>query len=272
MKLLSGVFAGLAKLAVVLFVAAPLAFGQSESAGSPYQLRLKSDLTVMAVAGGVALIPLLLDDHVEKSCPCRPSEINALDRGTAGSRSDSIDQVSDFAVAAALALPATMMFVDSKSGGGTLQDSVVMAEAVLVNMALNQLIKVAVQRPRPLIYELKEGDPELEKKDNYLSFYSQHTSVVFAAGMSYARTFALRHPESPRRWLVYATVIAGGATVGTMRVLAGRHFPTDVVTGAVTGGAIGMLVPWLHPKRDSVSISFSPLPSGAMLSLRLPIG
>jgi membrane-associated phospholipid phosphatase len=272
MKLLNDVFAGSVRLAVVLLVAAPLAFGQTESAGSPYQLRLKSDLTVMAVAGGAALIPLLLDDHVEKSCPCRASEVNGLDRGTAGSRSDSIDQVSDFAVAAALALPATMMFVDSKSGGGVLQDSVVMAEAVLVNLALNQMIKVAVQRPRPLIYELEEDEPELNKNDNYLSFYSQHTSVAFAAGMSFARTFALRHPESPRRWLVYATVIASGATVGTMRVLAGRHFPTDVITGAVAGGAIGMFVPWFHQKRDSVSISFSPLPSGAKLSLRLPIG
>ncbi|MEM9023429.1 MAG: phosphatase PAP2 family protein, partial [Bacteroidota bacterium] len=39
------------------------------------------------------------------------------------------------------------------------------------------------------------------------------------------------------------------ATTGLMRVLAGKHFPTDVITGYAVGGAIGFLVPHLHRKR-----------------------
>lgn len=271
MKFSGVVIASCARFLAVFLVAAPLALGQTESAGSPYQLQLKSDLAVLAMAGGVALIPGFLDDHVDRSCPCSPSEVNALDRGTAGRRSISLNHASNIAVSLAVALPAALILVDSRTGGGALADGLVTGEAVLVNLALNQLMKVAVQRPRPLVYGLEAGDSEIKKSGNYLSFYSQHTSMTFAAGLSYARTFALRHPQSPRRWLVYTAAVASGVTVGTLRVLSGKHFPTDVVTGAVAGGAIGMLVPWLHPKRNSTLITFSPVRSGAMLSLRLPI-
>src|SRR2546423_585667 len=34
--------------------------------------------------------------------------------------------------------------------------------------------------------------------------------------------------------------------VGLLRVLAGRHFPTDVLAGAAAGAAIGLTVPRLH--------------------------
>jgi membrane-associated phospholipid phosphatase len=41
------------------------------------------------------------------------------------------------------------------------------------------------------------------------------------------------------------------ATVGTLRVLSGKHFPTDVLTGAVVGSALGWLIPELHRNKGS---------------------
>jgi membrane-associated phospholipid phosphatase len=51
---------------------------------------------------------------------------------------------------------------------------------------------------------------------------------------------------SHRAW--NAVVLYGAATgVGALRVAAGKHFPTDIIVGAVLGSAIGWLVPTLHP-------------------------
>ena len=150
-------------------------------------------------------------------------------------------------------------------------DGLVVGEAILVNTAVNQLTKIAVRRPRPLLYD-SPTKAELDNADNYRSFYSQHTSLTFAAGLSYARTFALRHPQSRYRWLGYTAAVGAGMAAGTLRVLSGKHFPTDVLTGAAAGTAAGLAVPWLHPKRNATRVTVLPTRSGMTMSLRVPIG
>lgn len=146
-----------------------------------------------------------------------------------------------------------------------------MLEALALNSGINQLVKAATRRPRPLLYGLAPGDPELAKKDNYRSFYSGHTSSVFAVGMAYARTYALRHPGSDARWAVYGGVVAVGTTVGVLRVVSGRHFPTDVLVGAAAGTAIGLLVPALHRPRELEDGSISSAPSGLAFRITIPL-
>jgi membrane-associated phospholipid phosphatase len=259
-------------LILVSFFADRPAFCQ-ESASTPYELRLKVDLPVFVAAGAGALTPVFLTDRVNKTCPCAVSGVNGFDRGAAGRRSDSLDKVSTGAVVASVVWPAASILFDSETSRDALIDGLITGQAVLVNVAVNQVVKVSAQRPRPLVYGLAAGDPLIQKSDNYLSFYSQHTSVVFAAGISYARTFALRHPQSRYRWLIYSAAAGGGTAVAAMRVLSGRHFPTDVLMGAASGTGTGLLIPWLHRRRSTTSTLFIvPTRSGAMLSLRVPFG
>ena len=231
----------------------------------------RRDAVFVAVTGAAALLPMLAD--VEDTCTCSLSGLNGIDRGTALRTAASLNAASYVVAASAIALPVTLSALRSKSWS----DPVVIGEALLANTAMNQIVKYSVQRPRPLLYGLPSTDSRIGKPDNHLSFYSQHTSAVFATGMSYARTFALRHPQSRYRWAVYSAVGATGATVGWMRVRARKHFPTDVVTGAVAGGAIGLAVPWLHPKQGQLGtglspyLRISPTRSGAMVSLLVPL-
>ena len=244
-------------------------FQQVLLAQATYTLDRK-DAVVIGVAGAGALLPLLSD--VSKTCTCSISGLNRLDRDTAIRRTESLNAASYVVAAAAVGLPLTLSRLQSKSW----KDPVVIGEALLVNTAVNQIVKYNVQRPRPLLYGLSPTDPKIAETDNHLSFYSQHTSVVFAAGMSYARTFALRHPDSKYRWAIYSAAGVTGATVGWMRVQSRRHFPTDVITGAAAGSAIGFAVPWLHPKQKQFETALSTLhvsatPSGALISFQLPI-
>ena len=119
-------------------------------------------------------------------------------------------------------------------------------EAYLISGLLTEGFKIGIQRPRPLTYDKPAGDPRLDVTDNYLSFYSAHTSGVFSAGMAYASTYARHHPDSNLRYAAYGAVVLTGTYIGTLRVLAGKHFPTDVAAGAVFGSAVGLAWPALH--------------------------
>jgi membrane-associated phospholipid phosphatase len=251
---------------VLLLMTGTAGLAQSPPLPSPYEPEVKSELLVIGLAGGAALAPLLLDDNVDRSCPCDASSLNRLDRATAGRRSNAFDRASYVPVILAGVAPAIpIIFGDSKSHA--FADALITGEAVLVNVAINQWVKVAVERPRPFLYGLPPSDPALEEAENYMSFYSQHTSVTFAAAISFARTFALRRPQSKYKWVVYSTAIGTGVAAGTMRVLAGKHFPTDVLTGAAAGAAIGLTVPWLRSKPRGAQISVVPMRSGATFSV-----
>src|SRR5215510_6590609 len=190
------------------------AFAQEQSQ-TPYEFNVKTDLPAMGVAGGLAAVPLFL--HVDHRCvvtsvstsPCPASNVNGFDRGIAGRRNDTIDAVSYGAAAAAVGWPFAAMFLDASASKDALIDGLVTGQAVLMNVAVNQWVKYGVHRTRPFVYNLPEGDKLRGKDGSYYSFYSAHTSIAFAAGISYARTYALRHPKSRRRWLVYTAAIAG---------------------------------------------------------------
>jgi membrane-associated phospholipid phosphatase len=240
--------------------------------GSAYDVRWPLDLTIIAVATATWAGPLpFMHDLVSPSCPCQRVDIPAIDRFALDRRSEAARVASDVAVTTVVALPVVLDAVDVRRQGGTwtgvAKDGLVMAEAVLVSGALNQIVKLAAHRPRPLLYSVPPGSAELSEPDNYLSFYSGHSSTAFAAGMAYATTFALHHPDSPYRYAVYgaAGTVAGG--VGLLRVLAGKHFPTDVLTGALVGSVVGVGVPMLH-RRQRAALSIHPTGEGIMLTGR----
>jgi membrane-associated phospholipid phosphatase len=124
-----------------------------------------------------------------------------------------------------------------------LQDATVYAQSLAVSGAVVAIAKAAVRRPRPLAYA---GDPlAIRDPDSYRSFFSGHATLTFAALTTAAWNIRLRHGEQVWPWVLTSVV---GASVGVERVLAGRHFPSDVLAGALTGAAIGTAVPLLHER------------------------
>jgi membrane-associated phospholipid phosphatase len=245
-------------VALATLALAPPAAAQSDAGASVYRLSWAGDLTTMGVAGAAWLVPeLFLSSLVTPKCPCNRDDVPWFDRGALGRSSPTARNTSQVAVTAMLVVPPLLDGLDVRRAGGSWahvgEDVVVMAETLLVNGALNELVKVAVQRPRPFVYS-GEG---LAERDSYLSFYSSHASNAFAMGAAYATTFTLRHPDSGYRYLVYGAVFAGGATTGLLRVLGGKHFPSDVTVGAVVGSAVGVTVPLLHRRREA-QVAISP--------------
>jgi membrane-associated phospholipid phosphatase len=94
----------------------------------------------------------------------------------------------------------------------------------------------------------------------------QGAQINFIDRLSYtAVTLGARHHQTAWPWVV--TGLAGGA-VATAMVLAGSHFPTDVMMGALAGTAVGVSIPVLHLRSSRrLRLSLARQPGGASLLL-----
>ncbi|RMG19530.1 MAG: phosphatase PAP2 family protein [Deltaproteobacteria bacterium] len=136
------------------------------------------------------------------------------------------------------------------------------AEALAVNGALTELAKYAVRRPRPYTYRERLG-----VVDDDLSFFSGHTSNVAAATFFAARSIDVSGEVSaPLRVALYGGAGLLTLAVAALRVAAGKHWPSDVLTGAVVGGSVGFLVPELH-RHAPVRALLLPTPHGGSVAV-----
>jgi membrane-associated phospholipid phosphatase len=226
--------------AVALAVATPTAASDREV----YTIRPAVDAAVIAVSAATSLTLTLLEDRIiDPRCPCDRGEVPRFERFAIDYDSDAAARVSDVTLLLALAVPPVAGLARLGPSGAFLQDATVFAESLAVTGALTAIVKNAAQRPIPRAYA---GDPAaIGDANSYRSFFSGHTSLTFAALTTTAWTIRLRHGEQIWPWVVAGVV---GASVGLERVLAGRHFPTDVLAGAFTGIAVGTAVPLLHER------------------------
>jgi membrane-associated phospholipid phosphatase len=157
-------------------------------------------------------------------------------------------------------------------------DGVMYAESLSLTLMLTDITKIAVRRPRPIDYINCQttgtatavvsgacGGTDLE-----LSFFSGHASTLGAVTGTATYLAFLRSPHSPRPWITLGVGTALTAFVSFERVRSGQHFPTDVVTGALAGAAIGVLVPHLHRHLEEappVWIGVEPVPGGGAVGL-----
>lgn len=82
------------------------------------------------------------------------------------------------------------------------------------------------------------------------SFPAGHPALVATSTFFVAKVFSDYHPEFKHKWALYT--VAGGASLATglLRIKAGQHFKTDVITGLAFGTASGILIPHLHKIRN----------------------
>jgi membrane-associated phospholipid phosphatase len=233
--------------AIILF-AAPAARAEEEA--SPFALHTEVELTVLLSSSAVWALPVLFEDVLAPgSCqPCNPGEVNAFDRTAIGFHDEAADAASDIGAVGLPLLAAMGSFIEVEPFGwsAALEDAVLVAEAVSISGAVNQAVKNVALRPRPYMYVAGTAEDEGRARDNYRSFYSSHTSTAFAASVAFAYIFSVRRPDSPWRYAVWGIAIAAASAVGVCRVLAGEHFWTDAIAGAIAGSAFGLLTPALH--------------------------
>jgi membrane-associated phospholipid phosphatase len=237
-------------LAVVALVSSVGHADEPESAPSGPAYRLEAVYDLPAYGIGIAYTSGRLVRTQKPQCsqagePCDKSDLNALDRLTAGWWHPTWATVSDVAVYTMMGLSAGYLFID-ENPTYALNDLVVVAESALLSTATATVMTTAVARPRPYVYGSDAPLDTRNSVDATMSFISSHTAIAFGLSTSVWMTYRRLHPKSSAHWALLLIGDAAAAFVGYARVAAGRHFPTDVVTGALVGSSVGALVPAMH--------------------------
>ena len=195
---------------------------------------------------------------------CDPAEINGFDRTTAGYWNPSWANVSDIG-ALTLGIGAVTLLVTDEGVLPALNDVVVIAQAAMIATAAPSMLTIAAGRPRPFLYGEKAPDDVRNSPDASMSFISSHTSISFAIATATYMTMKRRHPNGPGAWVVLGGGLALASTVGAARVMAGRHFMTDAILGAIVGSAMGVMIPALHESPVKVVPQIDKEKRGAMI-------
>lgn len=176
-----------------------------------------------------------------------PTGLNFLDRPATRRWSPAADHASDYLVYAQLAAPVFQMVIGpGRDEGGRL--ALLYGETLLLGGATTFALKSLVGRTRPFVYNDDPRIPaELKRSTTACrSWPSGHTTSAFASMVFFAATFEKLQPGSAARGWVWGGCLAAATTTGVLRYAAGRHYPTDILVGAVIGAAAGWLVPRWH--------------------------
>jgi undecaprenyl-diphosphatase len=155
-------------------------------------------------------------------------------------------------------------------------DGFMYAESGALAVALTDVTKIAVRRPRPIDYincgtTAQQQTPNCASTDLGLSFFSGHAATVAALGATATYLAFVRSPNTPRPWITLAVAAALTGFVSYERVRAGDHFPTDVIAGSMAGTAIGIMVPHLHRHHEeppTVWVGAAPAPGGGTVAMQ----
>jgi len=180
------------------------------------------------------------------------NSINSFDRGSAKNWSPSISTTSDAVLLTVTILP--VLFLSENHTGRDIRTLLIMyAEVFTFNYGLTELAKSTVNRSRPYVYNPEAPMGTRTGSTSRKSFFSGHTSQTAAASFFFAKVITDYHPTLKRGLKIglWAFAVTVPALNGTFRVLAGKHFPTDVMTGYIAGAATGWLIPQLHRTRAS---------------------
>jgi membrane-associated phospholipid phosphatase len=243
-----------------------------------YQLYFEVDgpmLTIAAVFGigrsirgglAPAYCAPVQGSSMVQSTECDPATLNWLDRQVAGRYRPSWSRWSDIGVYSLEALAAAGILIDDGARAG-LNDLVVVAEATLMASASSGISTASTGRPRPYMYGTEAPLAVRQSGDGGLSFFSGHTATAFALTTATFVTLHRLHPDDRWPWLVLAGGTLASGFVGATRVLAGAHFPTDVLAGAAVGTAFGLLVPALHKAPNRLQVAPLAMTAGGGLSI-----
>jgi membrane-associated phospholipid phosphatase len=118
-----------------------------------------------------------------------------------------------------------------------------------LNSLLVMTAKLAARRPRPYT---QSADPRVRDfarnvgPDSTMSFFSGHASASFSAATTGSILYAARSELEWARYTYFGFGYTLAGVTAQLRVCAGRHYRSDIWTGALVGLGMGVLVPWLN--------------------------
>jgi membrane-associated phospholipid phosphatase len=238
---------------------------------SPYKLDLAKESIFFGASLGMGVLTFPLNDDIE---PLMIDEINNLNRndvnkfdsGALYNYSETEGNISNILLYTSILSPALLAFSDDTRNDFS-PVITMYVETLLLSAAIPFVTKGITQRVRPFAYNDNAPLSIKQTKDAKRSFFSGHTTVSFAMAVFLSTVYSDYYPDSDWKPVVWAGSLALATTVGVLRYSSGSHFPTDIITGALVGSAIGYFIPFMHRTGvHKLNVSFGVSRSGSLIN------
>jgi len=237
-------------IVAVLFV-----FSQTNlSAQSPYSLDAAREVAIFGSGLLLGVVDLKLIEKiepipVEELRTLSRKNINSFDRGATYNWSPKAADWSDFLLITSIVSP-LLSFTSTavKNDAGTYLT--MFLQNIITTYSVSHLPKALITRYRPYSYNTDVEDEIRSRRGAALSFFSAHTSVSFASAVFLSTTFKKYNPNSNLTPYIWSSSLLLASAVGYLRYIAGQHFPTDIIVGAIVGSLVGYLIPLIHEMNE----------------------
>lgn len=172
-------------------------------------------------------------------------EINFIDRGATDNWSENSAFASDILLGFMMLAPLGMIADNNIANNAGVFLSIY-SESQLLNSTSTYLIKNIFRRKRPFLYNPEAPISKKIENDAIKSFPSGHTSSAFCSAVFIGSTYEGYNLNPNLRGLIWVSGITLATTTALLRYFAGKHYPTDIISGAILGSMIGYFIPKLH--------------------------
>ncbi len=215
-----------------------------------YQVNKKMDIPLIIGSQSILLTGFLLKNTtlpvtVNEIEFLDPSNINRFDRPATRQFFERDAMLSDYFLLGSAFAP----FIPLASKKGWNEKFAILTmyfQVASITTGVVSISKRLSRRYRPYTYNPEVPLSFKTTQDASQSFFSGHVSNTaafsfFTASMisSYTNCNWLKYP-------VWTMAVLTPAAVGYFRFSSGKHFPTDIITGYLVGGSIGLIIPYLH--------------------------
>lgn len=239
-------------LAAIFFVAIQFLYAKNE-----YTLDFATDFTLTVSAAAINGIGTFFysDMHTHNELKNQHTLL-PWDKKFAGRYSKTADNISDIGKIFAIApftIGAYAWFNKDSNKREFATFSLMFLQAIAIGNGINLAVRSTELWPRPYMYAtsgngLKQA--EKAKAEAYGSFFSGHATVAFTVATFSDEWFKSAYPNSCYKGIVTASAYSLAAFESALRVAAGKHYPSDVIAGAIVGTGVSLMVLQLHKKQN----------------------
>lgn len=221
---------------------------------SVYETNLKATIGVLmfsSACGSIALYQHQKLKNVPKDLFLNDTNSQVIpffDKYATVQYNSTAKKLSDYSLLFSLTMPLLFFVSNNKDLQNSTYSSMIL-ENIILTFSLTSLSKTSLKRFRPYVFN-PITPLELKQKPNArYSFFSGHTSLSFCSATLFTLTYFRLYPEKNQKFYYGILSFTLASSTGLLRYFAGKHYPSDIITGAIVGITCGTIINQLHSRK-----------------------